>query len=339
MFLGPLSLRKLKSRCGAMGVLVCFHDRCFDGVCSAAVFTRFYLRCVEPKAEFRYHGLMHRAGQLFDEGLFDEQENVIVDFKYSSSHRLTWWFDHHQSAFLTEADAEHFRHDRSGKKFYGPDYRSCTKFIVETCQRKFGFVAPELDELVYSADLIDGAQYPDARTAVEMREPATQLTLVIEGTSDPQFSMRLIPKLISNSLQEIMESTEVRQTFDRLYAVHLETIDIIRSRGELKNGVVFFDIADQNFEGFNKFIPYYLFPGAVYSVALSCSQARIKIGVGSNPWSPRPKTANLASICERYGGGGHAKVAAISLPPADFAQARKVAEEIVAELRSGLAGE
>jgi hypothetical protein len=317
-----------------MGVLVCFHDRCFDGVGSGALFTRFYRQCVNPKAEFRYHGLVHRAGQLFDEGLFNEQENVIVDFKYSSSPRLIWWFDHHQSAFLTEADAEHFRHDRSGKKFYGPDYPSCTKFIAETCRRKFGFVAPELDELVYWADLIDGAQYPDTRTAVEMREPATQLTLVIEGTSDPQFSVRLIPKLISTPLQEIMDIPEVRQTFDRLYALHLEAIGIIRSRGELQNGVLFFDVSDLNFEGFNKFIPYYLFPGAVYSVALSRSAARIKIGVGSNPWNPAPKTANLASICERYGGGGHAKVAAISLQPGELARARQVAGEIVSQLRS-----
>jgi len=322
-----------------MGVLVCFHDRCFDGVGSAAVFTRFYRQCIDPAARFRYHGLVHRAGQLFDEGLFDEQENVIVDFKYSSSDRLTWWFDHHQSAFLTEADAEHFRHDHSGKKFYGPDYRSCTKFIVETCQAKFGFAAPELNQLVHWADLIDGAQYPDTRTAVEMRDPPTQLTLVIEGTSDPQFSVRLIPRLLSQSFQEIMALPEVRQTFERLYAVHLETIDIIRSRGELKSGVVFLDVADQNFEGFNKFIPYYLFPEAVYSVALSRSQERIKIGVGSNPWNPTPKTANLASICERYGGGGHAKVAAISLPPTDLARARSIANEIVTGLRSSLTEE
>jgi hypothetical protein len=316
-----------------MSVLVCFHDRCFDGAGSAAVFTRFYLQCIDPNAEFRYHGLMHRPGQLFDEGLFNEKENVIVDFKYSSSGQLTWWFDHHQSAFLSEFDSEHFRRDRSGRKFYGPDYRSCTKFIVDTCQATFGFAAPELDELVYWADLIDGAQYPDTRTAVEMREPATQLTLVIEGTSDPQFSVRLIPKLISKSLREIMDTPEVRETFDRLYAVHLKTIDIIRSRAVLKNGVVFFDITDQDFEGFNKFIPYYLFPGAVYSVALSRSRERIKIGVGSNPWNVTPKNANLASICERYGGGGHAKVAAISLPPSDFERARKATAEIVSELR------
>jgi hypothetical protein len=134
-----------------------------------------------------------------------------------------------------------------------------------------------------------------------------------------------------------MDLPEVRQTFERLYAVHLKMIEIIRSRGELKDGVLFFDLSDRNSEGFNKFIPYYLFPGAAYSVALSRSQARIKIGVGSNPWNATPKTANLASICERYGGGGHAKVAAISLPPADLDRARSVAAEIVDGLRAGLA--
>jgi len=317
-----------------MAVLVCFHDRCFDGACSAAVFTRFYRQCVDANAEFRYQGMMHRAGQLFDAGLFDADENVIVDFKYSSSDRLTWWFDHHQSAFLTEADAEHFRHDHSGKKFYGPDYRSCTKFIAETTRTHFGFKAPDLDDLVRWADLIDGAQYPDIPTAVEMREPATQLTLVIEGTTEPDFCVRLIPELLSRPLKDIAALPHIREAFKKLYARHLQSIELLRVRAELKDGVVFFDVADQQLEGFNKFIPYYLFPTAVYCVGVSSSKERIKIAVGSNPWSAAPKTANLASICERYGGGGHPKVAAISLPPLDLAGAREVAAQIVRELRA-----
>jgi hypothetical protein len=319
-----------------MGVLVCFHDRCFDGACSAAVFTRFYRQCVDAKAEFRYHGLVHRAGQLFEEGLFDAEVNAIVDFKYSSSDRLTWWFDHHQSAFLTEADAQHFRQDRSGKKFFGPDFRSCTKFIAHTGAARFGFHAPDLEELVYWADLIDGARYPDPQTAVEMRVPATQLTLVIEGTRDADFCVRLIPELLSRPLKEIVTLPPIRRVFEELYAVHLQSTEIIRRRAEMVEGVVFFDLADQGFEGFNKFIPYYLFPAAVYSVAISRSRERIKIGVGSNPWNATPKTANLASICEQFGGGGHAKVAAISLPPTDLAQAREVGRQIVGQLRASL---
>jgi len=50
---------------------------------------------------------------------------------------------------------------------------------------------------------------------------------------------------------------------------------------------------------------------------------------------------NLAVICERYGGGGHARVGAISFPPDRSDDAREAAAEIVAELRAHdpLAGE
>jgi hypothetical protein len=316
-------------------VRVCYHDRCFDGASSAAFFTRFYRAQFDPAAELTYRGLVHRAGQLFAESMFDGDENAIVDFKYSSSSRLTWWFDHHQSAFLSEADAEHFRRDTSGRKFYDPEFRSCTKLISHIAASNFNFRLPDLDELVYWADLIDGAQYPDATTAVEMKDPATQITLVIEGARDPDFVPRLIPQLATMSLQQIAASPYIREEFQRLYGQHLKWIEIIRARGELEKGVLFFDVADQNMEGFNKFIPYYLFPDAFYTVSISRSPERIKIAVGSSPWNPAPQPANLATICERFGGGGHAKVAAISLSPEDIGGAYRAARQILEELRSG----
>ncbi len=316
-----------------MTVRVCFHDQCFDGACSAAVFTRFYHACINATAGIRYRGLTHRAGQLFESDIFDSDENVIVDFKYSSSDQLTWWFDHHQSAFLTEADAAHFRNDRSGKKFYGPDFKSCTKFIAHIGTGIFGLKCTDLDELIHWADIIDGAQYPDPQTAVEMKHPAMQIALVIEGTRTMGFVADLIPHLSSKPLAEIAALPVIADSFKSFYAHHLRSIDLIRSRAELRDGVLYFDLADQDSEGFNKFIPYYLFPAAVYSVALSHSRERTKVAVGSNPWNPTPKTANLASICERYGGGGHAKVAAISLPPDNLEAGRDVARKIVEELR------
>jgi hypothetical protein len=316
-----------------MSVRVCFHDQCFDGACSAAVFTRFYRECVNATADLRYRGLTHRAGQLFESDIFDSEENVIVDFKYSSSDQLTWWFDHHQSAFLTEADAEHFRQDRSGRKFYDPEFKSCTKFIAHVARGQFGFQGADLAELIHWADIIDGAQYPDPQTAVEMKHPAMQIALVIEGTRTKGFVADLIPHLTSKPLGEIAGLPVIAEAFRKLYDHHVRSIDLIGSRAQLRDGVLYFDLSDQDSEGFNKFIPYYLFPAAVYSVALSHSRERTKIAVGSNPWNSTPKNANLASICERFGGGGHAKVAAISLPPDDLESGRKVAGQIVEELR------
>src|SRR5919201_6755527 len=90
-------------------VRVFYHDKCFDGASSAAIFSRFYSERVDPEAQYVYTGLVHRAGALFDERQFDAPDNAIVDFKYSASPKITWWFDHHESAFLTKEDAEQFR--------------------------------------------------------------------------------------------------------------------------------------------------------------------------------------------------------------------------------------
>src|SRR5918911_1519683 len=119
-----------------MRLRILYHGHCFDGVASAAVFTRFYLERINPGAEVGYAGLLHRPGQLFDDSMFDGDENAIVDFKYSRSDKLTWWFDHHQSAFLTPEDETHFHQDRSGKKFLDATRKSCTEFIAEV-QRRF----------------------------------------------------------------------------------------------------------------------------------------------------------------------------------------------------------
>ncbi len=79
-------------------------------------------------------------------------------------------------------------------------------------------------------------------------------------------------------------------------------------------------------------MPYYLHPESIYSVGLSKSSFRVKVSVGSNPWAPSEPTVNLAKVCERYGGGGHARVGAISFGVNEEEAARKAAREIVKEL-------
>ena len=318
----------------AKKVRICFHDRCFDGTASAAIFSRFYRECLDPHAAFHYTGLVHRpAGNLFDADTFDGDDNVIVDFKYSSSPQLTWWFDHHQSAFLTPEDAEHFRRDRSGRKFYDPQFKSCTKFLATVAQGKFRFNPEPLAELIRWADVIDGAQYESAEVAVRVNVPATQIALVLEGSRDDHLTRRLIPELASLPLAEVAELPFVADSFQQLYRRHQGSMEILRRESEFDRGVVFFDVSNYELEGYNKFIPYYYFPECVYSVGVSRSPQRVKVAVGSNPWHEPLEEKNLASICERYGGGGHARVAAISFHPKEMERARQVGREIAEELR------
>lgn len=316
-----------------MKVRVLYHDHCFDGAASAAFVTRFLAAKFYPGADFLYTGLAHRADQLFEPSLFDGDSNAIVDFKYSTDPKLTWWFDHHQSAFLSPEDADHFRHDKSGQKLFDPSYRSCTKFICTVARERYGFEAPDLDDLVTWADIVDGALYENAESAVEMNAPAMKLTLVIEGSKGSALVQKIIRAMQTQSLERILEDGEIQASYTGLYEKHLRTIDVIRGAGSCDAGVIYFDLVESGIDGYNKFIPYYLFPDSAYTVSVSTSSFRTKVSVGSNPWVREPLKHNLATICERYGGGGHAKVGAISFPTGAVQQARKAAAEIREELK------
>ena len=314
-------------------VRLCFHDRCFDGTASAALFYRFYRERFDANAQFGFSGMTHRAVHPWEDGLFDGDENVIVDFKYSNSPKVTWWFDHHQSAFLTPADAEQFRNHPGPHMFYQPDYKSCTMLIATVAREKFGYDTTPLAELIRWGDIIDGAQYPTPQSAVELVEPATQLALVIEAAPENGLPAKLIPELAYRPLAEMVTLPIVAQYLGPLLERHRKSIDILRQRCEARENVIFFDVSDLDLEGYNKFIPYLLHPECVYSVSVSASAVRAKVSLGTNPWNQATASQNLASLAEKYGGGGHQRVSAISFEPEDLPRARQIARDLAATLR------
>lgn len=312
-----------------MKLRILYHGNCFDGVSSAAIFTKFFRAKINPDVEVAYTPTMHRAGNAFDQEQFDGDENAIVDFKYCADERLTWWFDHHQSAFLSESDEAHFNADTSGQKFLDTTSKSCAEFIARIAKEKYGFEDESLDELIHWAHIIDGALYESPAQCVELRSSALKLMQVIEGEKDPAFVEKIIVALTSKSLDEILESDVIQAKLEPILKQHEETVRIIRDESTYAKGVVTFDLTAYDIEGYNKFIPYYFYPETTYNVSLTQSKFRTKISVGSNPWSPRPRLHNIAEICERYGGGGHAVVGAVSLKPDALEEGRKYMKEIV----------
>ncbi|MDH3493367.1 MAG: phosphoesterase [Acidobacteriota bacterium] len=312
-----------------MKLRILYHGNCFDGVSSAAIFTKFYRARFDADAEVSYTPTMHRAGNAFDKDQFDGDENAIVDFKYCADDRLTWWFDHHQSAFLSEEDEAHFRADESGKKFLDTTSKSCAEFIARIARERFGFADESLDELIQWAHIIDGALYESPAQCVELRSSALKLMQVIEGESDPTFVEKIIIDLTSKSLDEVLESDEIQAKLKPILERHEATVKLIRRKAVYSRGVVSFDLTEDGIDGYNKFIPYYFYPETTYNVALTQSKHRTKISVGSNPWSPRPRLHNIAEICERYGGGGHAVVGAVSLKPDALEEGMRYMKEII----------
>jgi len=144
---------------------------------------------------------------------------------------------------------------------------------------------------------------------------------------------KIIRCLMHQSLDEIVSSPEIQSKLEPILERHWSTVNLIKERAQYSRGVVSFDLTDTGIDGYNKFIPYYFYPETTYNVALSLSEFRTKISVGSNPWSPRPRTHNIAEICEKYGGGGHAVVGAVSLRPEDVELGRQYMAEIIETLQ------
>ena len=315
---------------------VLYHGNCFDGCSSAAIFARFYREKIarEPVSVL-FRPLEHKGeAHPFPSDCFDGDENVCVDFRYSQDPRLSWWFDHHASAFQLPGDEAHFRADATGRKFYDPAAKSCAKFVARVLSGQFGWDATPLNDLIDWAELIDGALFPSAAMAVELREPALRLMTWIENNRDLALADRFIEDLGSRPLAEIDADPYVAGPLGPLLEQHKKNIEVVRKAARIEKGVVISDLADSGVSAYNKFISYYLFPEARYAVAVTLG-TRAKISVGSNPWSGVPRTHDISKICERYGGGGHPVVGAVSMPAAEIDRAREVAREIVAELQTG----
>ena len=316
-----------------MKLRILYHGNCFDGVSSAAIFSKFYHAKIAANAEIYYTPVMHRAGNAFDRDQFDGDENAIVDFKFCADDRLDWWFDHHESAFLSAEDEAYFKRRNSEKHFLDAKSASCAEFIARIIKEKFGFVDDSLNELIKWAHTIDGAFYESAAQCVELREPALKLMQVIEGEKDPSFVEKIIKWLTEKSLDEVVSSPAIQAKLEPILEQHWRTFELIKENATYSRGVVSFDLTGYGMDGFNKFIPYYLYPQTAYNVALTRGEKRTKISVGSNPWSPRPRLHNIAKICERFGGGGHAVVGAVSLKPEEVELGKKYMQEIIQELQ------
>ncbi len=319
-----------------MNLEVLYHGNCFDGCASAALLSRFLRERGGGKvAGVRYVALTHGQGSPFGPDAFSGDLNACVDFRFSPSPKLHWWFDHHASAFPTPEDRAAFERDSSGQKFWDPKAPSCTGFIARTLEARFGWKARGLGELVRWAEVIDAAAFESPRQAVELAEPALRIMTLLEATRDPAVPTRIIEAMADGlPLAEIVATPWAAEPLAPILARHRQAIEVVGGLARLERGVVTYDLSSAGIESANKFLSYFLFPQAAYTVVVSRDAKRSKVSVGSNPWSRPPRAHDISKLCERYGGGGHPVVGAVSLPPDRLEDARRVAAEIAATLRA-----
>jgi hypothetical protein len=322
-----------------MRFVVASHGHCFDGLSSAVVFTRLMKELGVPEARFEYRTCGYGAGQTrADEGLLSGEENAILDYRFCASEKLSWYFDHHRTAFASELDRLTYEARRScGQFFYDAGYSSCTKLIADVARERFGISMPDLSELVRWADMVDSARFASAEDAVSRTSPIMQLVSVVEHYGDDTFFKDLVPALLTRPLEQVARSKAVVNRYKPLGRKHERFVTRVKQKSERLGRVVFVDLTESVQESVGKFVTYALFPDSVYSVVVGRLKNGPKISVGYNPWSGRPLDTDISAICARYGGGGHPVVGGISFPNAALEEARRVARSIATELAGDVA--
>jgi hypothetical protein len=333
-------------------IVVATHGHCFDGLASAALFTHLAGALYgASRLSFHYRscGYGPEMGAVPERWL-DGDENAILDFRHTQSARLSWYFDHHVTAFPSdeardealatavdtlaapEEGAPSPRDPAAQRVYYDPAYGSCTKLVADVARRRFGVEAQGLAELVAWADVIDAARFGSAAAANDDREPALRLAAVIEHHGDGPFLTAMVPRLLERGVRELAVAADVEALWAPIARSRGAFAERLARRAERVGRVAVFDLTDATHEVAAKFYAYALFPDCVYSVTLLRTKQHVKVSVGYNPWCGVSRDRDIASICRRYGGGGHPVVGAASFPLAEVGRAREAARTIASEL-------
>lgn len=316
-----------------MQVVVATHGHCFDGLASAVLFARFFAAVRDPRATFTYRCCGYGASQPRPEGLLLGEQNAVLDYRYTQDPALSWYFDHHLTAFPAAGDLESYAaRSAGGQMFHDAGASSCTQLLAEVARARFGFVAPELEELVAWADRVDAARFDSPEAATDGTNPVMRLVAVVEHGGDAAFFSRMAPLLLARPLAEVAGSAEITERYAPLGARQDRVVERIRRVAERLGRVVLVDLTQAVTEGIGKFMTYALFPDTVYSVVVGLRRTDVNISVGYNPWSGAARDADVSAICARHGGGGHAVVGAVSFARREVARARDIARSIAVEL-------
>jgi hypothetical protein len=310
-----------------------FHDACFDGTTSAALFSAFYRDAIDRGVDIHSIGMVHRDGNPFEGVALDADEHACVDFRFCADPRMGWWFDHHPTAFQPASLRSVFEREAKPTWVFDPAAPSCAGLIARALARTHGWTPPaHLVEAIEWADTIDAAQFDSAEQAVALDQPAQRLAAWLAHGRTPLDTAQYVEWLSRASLAEVAARPEVAPSLAAVETERARELDAVKRVGVWHDGVIVFDRFDDVGARSPGFLGYLLFPTCLYAVSGTRTRASIKISVGVNPWTKQPRRHDIGELCARYGGGGHAFVGGVTLRGDELPRAKETLALLVQEL-------
>jgi hypothetical protein len=312
---------------------VFFHDACFDGTTSAALFSAFYRDVIDPGARVCAIGMIHRDGNPFEGVPLDADDHACVDFRFCADPKMRWWFDHHPTAFQPAALRDVFDREQRPTWFFDPVAPSCAGLIAQVLERGWDWRPPaHLLDAVQWADRIDAAQFGSAEEAVSLRTSAQRLAAWLAHGRTPLDTAHYVEWLSRDSLDDVAARPGLAAQLEAVEAERARELEAVKRLGVWHGDVIVFDRFDDLGARSPGFLGYLLFPTCLYTVSATRTTTTIKISVGTNPWAPSQRRHDIGELCARHGGGGHAQVGGVTLRADELPRARETLRALVREL-------
>lgn len=311
---------------------VFFHDHCFDGAASAAIFSAFH-RSRFPDDPVTFQGVGYSPANRLVPAAMDPGGNAVVDYRYVPADQLTWWIDHHRSAFELEGAEAHYQAHRDHHMCFDGTAPSCTGLLARFLEAEHGFDTSPFAELIAWAEIIDAAAFEDASVPVELGAPALRLMLWFAHARDHDERVQVIEHLSQGTIDGAVALPFVAPTLDALVDGQRAQVADFESVSVRTGDVVLCDLLETSVDPANKFIPYYLFPDVPYAVVVTRGLDHLRISAGYNAWHDKAaRRHDISVLCARYGGGGHPYVGGVSRELHAVEEIRRIAREMVEAL-------
>ncbi len=304
----------------AASVHVLSHGYCFDGVASATLFSHLLSRLQGGPLQFAYRSCGYGPKlKVVPRAWLSGDINAILDFRYSEDERLHWYFDHHATAFASREArelAERNVAEARGRRVlhFDPEASSCVRLIADVARVHHGVDTQGLSDLVEWADRVDAARFDAPEEAFFAKHPALAFAEVVERHGDTKFLNEMVPRLLNTPFLELCQAPDISALSAPYAQTKLVFLAAVREHGHVDGEVAVVDLTSSSAQPAGKFASYVAFPQCRYAATLLRTKDQLKLGIGYNPWSGRPRGHDVAALCKREGGGGHAVVGAANFP-------------------------
>jgi nanoRNase/pAp phosphatase (c-di-AMP/oligoRNAs hydrolase) len=255
------------------------------------------------------------------------ERDITTNLPYVPSAYLS--FDHHAS------EAERVENGKPNHVIV-PDADSAARVVYDYFGGADRFPRVS-DDLMVAVDKADAAQFtrdeildPQGWVLLNyLMDPRTGLGRFREfRISNYQLMMQLIDECLVKSIDDILETPDVKERVD-LYRGHQQAaLRQLQARSEVRDNLVVLDLRDEEvIHPTNRFMIYAMYPDTNISmhVLWGLKQQNTVFATGKSIVNRSSKT-NVGSLMLRYGGGGHEAAGTCQVPNPD---APRVRDELV----------